>query len=180
MLPHRGDALDVLSQPFAANLHLDGTKAFGEVGIGLFEQGVDREIKIDASRVAGNPRVVAAEELPERQTGSPRLEIPQRDVDRRQCEHDRPTPTTIVQRPPDSVPHGLDEIRVETGDDSSDLAGQDIMDRAAISAYRVGITDALRTVPVTYLDRAQLEIPDYTVRTVGEGDRKRHPVQFAF
>jgi hypothetical protein len=44
MSPHGFDTFDVLRQPLAADLHLDGAESFGEVILGLPQQLVEAEM----------------------------------------------------------------------------------------------------------------------------------------
>ena len=61
---HRFDALDILSEARAADLHLDRAKAFGEIVVGLAQQFVERQVEIDAAGVARDLGVEAAEKVP--------------------------------------------------------------------------------------------------------------------
>src|SRR5437016_9181029 len=81
VLAHGADALDVFGQVLAADLHFDGAKSLAEIVVGLAEQIVERQVEIDAAGIAGYARIIAAEELPERQVGAPRLEVPERHVE---------------------------------------------------------------------------------------------------
>ena len=83
MFSHRRDPRDVGFEIGPAGLHLDGAKAFGEIAVGLLEQRLDGEVEVDAAGIAGDARVEAAEQLVQRQFRAPRLQIPQRDVERR-------------------------------------------------------------------------------------------------
>ena len=79
-LPHRADALDVLAEAWAAHLHLDRAEASAEVLLGLAEEPIERELEVDAAGVGLDPRMVAPEELPEREPrgarGDPRARCP--------------------------------------------------------------------------------------------------------
>ena len=46
MSPHGFYTFDVLRQPFAADLHLDGAESLGEIILGLPQQLVEGEIEI--------------------------------------------------------------------------------------------------------------------------------------
>src|SRR3954453_2024582 len=81
MRAHRRDPLYVLGELRPPDLHLDGAKALGEVALSLAQQGVGREVEIDAAGIAGDARVVAAEEIPKGQAGAPGLQIPDRYVE---------------------------------------------------------------------------------------------------
>jgi hypothetical protein len=77
MLAHRLHAHDVGCEIRTAHLHLDGAKALGKIIVGLLEQRVDGKIEVDAAGVTGHAGVEAAEQTKQRQTGAPRLQVPQ-------------------------------------------------------------------------------------------------------
>ena len=106
MLAHGGDAGRVLRELRPADLHLDGAKATAEIAVGLGQEGVEREVEIDAAGIAGDARVVAAEQLPQGQAGAPGLQVPERHVEGREGEDVGHRPA-IVQRPPELLPERL-------------------------------------------------------------------------
>ena len=114
--PHRPHALDVLAQRRAPHLHLDGAKAAREVVVGLAQQRVQREVEVDAARVAGHARVEAAEHAPERRAVTPRPQVPQRDVDGRDRQRLGAAAPAVVQRPPHRLPERLDALGVAAGE----------------------------------------------------------------
>ena len=111
-LAHGADPLDVLAKPRAAHLHLDRPEALGEVLLGLAEEPIQREQEVDPARVRLDPRMVAAEELPEREPASPGAEVPERDVHRRDREGGEAAPPDVVAAPPHPLPEGLDPLGV--------------------------------------------------------------------
>ena len=76
MSPHGFDAFDVLREPLAADLHLDGAESFGEIILGLPQQLVEGEIEIDTAGVAWHSRIKSAEKIPKRQARALCLKVP--------------------------------------------------------------------------------------------------------
>ena len=146
MIAHRLHARDVGGEIRAADLHLDGAKALGEIVVGLLEQRLDGKIEIDAAGITGHAGVEAAEQTEQRQTGAPRLQVPQRDIERRQRQHRWPAAPAVVQGPPDVMPDRLGVVGFPAFDQFGDLAPEDIRDRAAIAADGVGVADAFGAV----------------------------------
>ena len=64
MPPHRLHARNVGSEIGPAHLHLDGAEAFAEIVVGLRQQGVDRQVEIDAAGIARHAWIEAAEQAP--------------------------------------------------------------------------------------------------------------------
>jgi hypothetical protein len=120
---------------------------------------------------------VAAEEAPEGGAGALRLQVPERHVDRRDREHGRAAAPAVVQRPPQLLPQALDEVGVLAGQDLGHLAGEDVVDGAAVAADGEGVADAFRTISVAHADRAELEGAHLAVGAVGEHRRQGHPVE---
>ena len=177
---HGPHALDVLGQPIPAHLHLDRPEAAGEVALGLRDQRADVELQVDAARVAGNRRIESAEQVPEREPGAARLEIPQRDVGGRQREHRRAAPSAIVQRPPALVPAPRDVVRLATAQQLGDLDAQRGVDRGAVAPDGEGVAEALRAVGVADPDRVQLEGADVAVRAVRDLGLRGNPEMSCF
>ena len=107
-LAHRGDPCCVLRQALAADLHLDCPEALHEVVLGLAQQLVEREAKIDAAGVSRHLRVVAAEQAPERQAPAPGHQVPERGVERRDRMDRKPAAPDVVDRPPELLPERFD------------------------------------------------------------------------
>ena len=99
MFSHRLHARDVGGEIRAAHLHLDGAKALGEIVVGLPEQRLDGKIEVDAAGITGHAGVEAAEQAKQRQIGAPRLQVPQRDVERRERQHRRSAASAVMQVP---------------------------------------------------------------------------------
>ena len=59
MFAHRLDTCNVGCKIGAADLHLDGAKAFGEIVIGLLQERLDREIEVNAAGIAGHAGIKA-------------------------------------------------------------------------------------------------------------------------
>jgi hypothetical protein len=57
-------------------------EAFAEIVVRLLQQIVNREIEIDAAGIARDAMIKAAQKAPERQCGTPRLQVPQGDIGR--------------------------------------------------------------------------------------------------
>ena len=136
-----------------------------------------RQIEIDAAGIAGHAGIEAAEQTPQRQTGAPRLQVPQRDVERRQRQHGRPAAPAIMQPPPDMMPDRLDVVGLAALDQLGDLAPQDVGDRAAVAADRVGVADAFGAIGIADAAGDELERRDLAMRAVGERDRQRDPIE---
>ena len=61
MFAHRLHARDVGREIRAADLHLDGAKALGDVVLGLLQKRLDGEVEVDAAGVTRHAGVEAAE-----------------------------------------------------------------------------------------------------------------------
>ncbi|MHC2243827.1 hypothetical protein ACVJH7_003134 [Bradyrhizobium elkanii] len=152
-------------------------KPLGQIVVGLLQQTIQRQIKIDAAGIAGHAAVEAAEQPPQRQRCPPRLEVPQRDVERGQRQHRRPAAAAIMQRPPHLVPKLLGVVGLHPARDLADFAAQDIGDGAAIAADRVGVAGAFRAVGIAGADRDELERLDLAMRAVAQHHRERDLVE---
>ena len=119
---HGGHPLHVLGERGPADLHLDGAKAAREIGIGLPQQRIQRELQVDAAGVAGHLRIVAAQQAPQGRAGALRLQVPERHVDGGDRQHGRTAAAAIVQRPPQLLPQLLDPVGVLAGQDLGHLA----------------------------------------------------------
>src|SRR5262249_49701578 len=75
---------------------------------GVTEQRRQRELEVDAARIAGHAGVMAAEQPPERRPLPASLQIPQRDVDRGDRQRRVAAPAAVMKRPPHRVPELLD------------------------------------------------------------------------
>ena len=131
----------------AADLHLDRAKAAGQVVVGLAQQGVERELEVDAARVAGHARVEAAQQRaraarPAAARAGPTGRCPPRTS--RGPGHRRGrrsgAPTTWL------LPQFLDALGIATGQARRQIAREDRVHRGAAGAHRVGVADALGAV----------------------------------
>ena len=179
MLAHLADALDVLGQALAADLHLDRAKALRPEVIGLPQQLVDRKLEVDPARVAGHARVEPAEHAPQRPVRALRREVPQRDVDRGDREHHRPAAAAVVERPPHLLPQRLDAIGLFAGEERREVALDQDVDRRAAGADGVGVPEPLGAVGIAHARGDELEVGHLAVRAVREHDRQRHAVAAA-
>src|SRR5262245_18395515 len=100
MLAHCAHAFVVLRELRAPDLHLDRTEALLPEAVGLLEQLLEREQHVDAAGVARHAWIVPAEHPPERLAAALRGEVPERDVDRRDRQDDRPAAPAVMERPP--------------------------------------------------------------------------------
>ena len=177
MFSHRLHARDVGGEIRAAHLHLDGAKALGEIVVGLLEQRLDGKVEVDAAGIAGHAGVEAAEQTEQRQTGAPRLQVPQGDIERRQRQHRRPAAPAVMQAPPDVMPDRLGVVGFPAFDQLGDFAPEDIRDRAAVAADGVGVAGAFSPVGIANAACHQFEGCDFAMRAVGEGYRQRDPIE---
>ena len=86
MFPHRLHPHDVRCEIRAAHFHLDCAKTPGEIFVGLPQKRLYGEVEIDTAGVTGHAGVEAAEKTKQGQIGAARLQIPQRDIERRESE----------------------------------------------------------------------------------------------
>ena len=160
-----------------ADLHLDRAKALGKIVVGLLQQRVDREIEVDAAGIARHAGIEAAEQPEQRQVRAPRLQVPQRDVERRQRQHHRAAASAIMQAPPHPVPYRLGVVRLEARDKLGDLAPDDVGDCIAVAADRIGVADALRAIGIAHPAGDQLERRHLAMRAVGQGHTEWNAIQ---
>ena len=90
MLAHRRTRSTSSARRGRPTFILIARKPLREIVVGLAQELVERQIQVDAAGIAGHARIVAAEEAPQGQAGPLGLEIPQRDVHRRDREHRGP------------------------------------------------------------------------------------------
>src|SRR5260370_22637536 len=76
MRAHPSDARDVLGELLAADLHLDRAKALAEIGVGLAQQFVERQVEGGAAPLARHAGLAAARQAPARLPPAPRLPLP--------------------------------------------------------------------------------------------------------
>jgi hypothetical protein len=119
--------------------------------------------------------IVAAEQVPERQVGATRLEVPQRHVESRDGEHRRPAAAAVVQRPPGLEPQPLDVVGLLAGHDLRQFSGEHRVDGGAVAPDRVGVADALGAVGVPHPHGIELERRHFAVHRVAQDDRQRDP-----
>src|SRR5712664_4121212 len=112
----------------------------------LPKKRLDREIEVDAAGVTGHAGVEAAEETKQGQIGAARLQVPQRDIKRREREHRWSAASAVMQGPPDVMPNGLGIIGFAALDQFGDLPPENVGNRAAIAADGIGIADAFSPV----------------------------------
>ena len=176
MRAHGPDPLDVFPKRGPAHLHLDGPEPAGQVVLGLAQQRVERQLEIDAAGVARHARIEPAEHAPERRALTPRAQIPQRYVHRRDGERLGPAPAAVVQRPPHELPERLDVLGLAAGEPRGQIARQQRPHRSAAGAHRVGVAHALDAVGVAHARGEQLEVLDDPVGRVGERHRQRDAI----
>ena len=75
-----------------------------------------------------------------------RLQVPQRDIERRERKHRRSAAPAVMQAPPDVMPDRLGVVGFPAFDQFGDLAPEDISDRATIAAHGVGVAGAFSPV----------------------------------
>ena len=148
MLAHRLHARDVGCEIRAADLHLDGAKALGEIVVGLLQQRLDGKIEVDAAGVTGHAGIEAAEQTKQRQIGAARLQVPQRDIERRERQHRRSAAPAVMQGPPDVMPDGFGVVGFAALDQFGNLPPENVGDRAAIAADGIGVANAFGSVGI--------------------------------
>src|SRR5262249_15185085 len=166
MVPHRLHACDIGRKIRAAHLHLDGAEALGEIVVRLLQQALHREIKVDPAGITRYTGIEAPKQTKQRKVHAPRLEVPQRDVERGEREHRGSATPTIVQTPPDMMPDAFSVIGFVAFYQLRDFAPENIGDRAAIPADSVGVANALGTVGIADATSQELESLDFTMRAV--------------
>ena len=105
------------------------------------------------------------------------LQVPQRDVERRQRKHHRSATTAVVQAPPDVMPDGFGVVGLASLDQCGDFAPENVGDGAAIAADGVGIAHAFGAIGIAHATAHELERCDFSMRAVGERDGERDPVE---
>jgi hypothetical protein len=170
MLSHRLDAGDVSAEIGPPDLHLDGAKSLAQIVVGLLQQRLDREVEIDAAGVAGHAGIEAAEQAPQRQFCALGFQVPQRDVERGQCQHHRSAAPAIVQAPPDMMPDCFGVVGLAALNQCAHFAAEDICHRAADAADGVGVSDPFCAVGIADAAGDQLEGRDLAMGAVGQND----------
>src|SRR2546421_12122755 len=112
MIAHRSDPLEILRKARPAYLHLDRAESLFEIIVGLMQQLIQRKIEINATSVSRHPRVMTAEQPPKRCPEPSRLQVPKRNIHRRNRQARRPAPAAIVQGPPHALPQRLNPVRL--------------------------------------------------------------------
>jgi len=176
MRAHGPHALDVVPQRRPSHLHLDGAKAAPEVVVRLLHERVEREIEIDAARVARHARIVAAEQPPQRRALPPRAQIPQRDVHCGDGKRGEAAPAAVVERPPHRLPQLLDALRLAAAQTRREIARDQRVHGRAAAADRVRVPDALGALRVAHASGDELEALDGAVGAVRKRRRQRNDV----
>ena len=141
------------------------------------QKRLDGEIEVDAAGVTGHAGVEAAEQTKQRQIGAARLQVPQRDIERREREHRRSAAPAVMQGPPDVMPDGFGVIGFAALDQFGNLPPENVGNRAAIAADGISIADAFSPVGIADAACHQFEGFDFAVRAVGEGNGQRDPIE---
>ena len=175
MLAHGPHTLHVLTEPRPPDLHLDGAKAPRQIVVGLAEERVERQIEVDAARIARHPRIVTAEQPPERRCAAARLHVPQGDVHGRDRHRREATAPAVVQGPPHALPEPLDASGVGTEEHGPQVVVDERGDGGAARSDGIGVAHALGAVAAPEPDGDQLEARHGPVRAVGQdgGERNR-------
>jgi hypothetical protein len=168
VLAHRREPRDVFAEALAAHLHLDGAKALLQVGVGLGEQLVERQVEVHAARVARHARAMPAEQLPQRHVRAPGLQVPQGDVDGGQRQHGRTAAAAVVQGPPELLPQRLDAGRFFADGEFAEFTIEQCVDGRAVAPHRVGVADAFDAVRIPQADGVQFEVEHLPVRAVAQ------------
>jgi len=173
---HRPHAAHVIRERRAPDLHLDRAKAARQVLVGLAQQRVEREVEIDAARIARHARVEPAQHLPEGCPLAAGAQVPERDVDRRHGERLGAAAAAVVERPPHGLPQAFDALGVAPYQNRRQVARDQRVYGGSTCADGVGVACALRAFVVAHAHSDQLEAPDGPVRAVGERHWQRDAV----
>ena len=170
-LAHRRDPLEILAEPWPANLHLDRLKTLGEIVFGLLQQLVEGELQIDTTGIGRDVGIMAAQEAPERHAVAPCRQIPKRGVDGGDREGGEPAAPDEVQMPPHPLPQRFDPIRLLAKQERLQIALDQVLDRAAAGTDGVGIAEPLRAVVGAQANGDQLEMGHLAMGRIRQGDR---------
>ena len=178
-LAHRPDPLDVLSQRFLADPHLDGMKAAVHQLPVLFDQFGNGKVEIDAAGIGVHVRVMAAQQAPQGNAELAGLQVPQGDVDGRDGKTRRAAASGVVHVPPHALPQRLDEVGVAALQEGREFA-LDECDDALAAVQGVGIADAFHAILVPQAHDDELGVGHDAVHGILHGERQGKTIKGGF
>ena len=157
-LAHARNAVEILIQVRAPDFHLDGAKTVREETFALCDEIVEGEVQVDTAGVGVDPVLVSPEQPPPRLCRHFSFDVPQRDVDRRNCEHDRATPTDKMHVPPHLFPQLFDPPWVAADQQLEQVSLEESMNRRSPRSRSEGVAESLDPRICLHADGDQLEV----------------------